>query len=93
MSRDRELIEALIGPSTLRILKLFINNEDQKYYLREISKLSKVPPATTYRILHDLVDKHIIAIESIKKLKLYYLDYENSGFLLNLYQDLKYTFF
>ena len=89
MSRDREILEALISPSTLRILKLFINNEDQKYYLREISKLSGVPPATTHRILHELVETHIINIEPIKKFKLYSLDYENSGFLLDLLQDRK----
>lgn len=89
MSRDRDILEGLVNPSTLKILKLFINNEDQQYYLREIAKLSKVPPATTYRVLHDLVSLHIIKMEPIKKFKLYSLDYENSGFLLDILQDRK----
>ena len=38
MSSNRELLEALVNPSMLKIIKLFVNNEDQKYYLREIAK-------------------------------------------------------
>lgn len=89
MSRNREILESLISPPILKILRLFINNEDQKYYLREIAKLTKVPPATTHRILHQLVESHIVLLEPIKKFKLYSLDSNNSGFLLDLLQDRK----
>ncbi|MGM5480127.1 MAG: winged helix-turn-helix domain-containing protein [Nanobdellota archaeon] len=89
MSKNKEVLESLISPSTLKILKLFINNDDTKYYLREISKLSKVPPATTYRVLQQLVENDLLIIDQIKRMKLYYLNTENTQFLLELLQDRK----
>ena len=85
----REVLETLISPSLLKVLKLFINHEDQKYYLREVSKLTKTPPATTYRILNRLVDSDILTIHRLKKFKLYYLDVESNRFLVDLLQDRK----
>lgn len=89
MTQNREILESLISPSTLKILKLFLNNEDQKYYLREIAKLTKIPPATVFRIVGQLVDKHILVIEKIKRFKLYYYNIDEAGFLADLLQDRK----
>ena len=89
MSDDRQVLEALISPSTLKILKLFINNEDQKYYLREIAKLARVPPASTYRIVKDLVEMGLLEVQAIKKFKLYYYNIEKGSFLTNVLQDRK----
>ncbi len=89
MSSDRDIIEKLVSPSTLKILKLFVNHDDQRYYLREIAKLTKVPPASTYRILNQLVDITILKVEQIKRFKLYALNTEKSFFLVDLLQDRK----
>ena len=89
MSLNREILESLISPSTLRILKLFLNNEDQEYYLREISKLTRIPPATVFRIVAQLVDKRILLVHQIKRFKLYHYNIEDAGFLADLLQDRK----
>jgi predicted transcriptional regulator with HTH domain len=89
MSNDREVLEGLLAPSTLKILKLFINNEDQRYYLREIAKLTKVPPASTYRIIQDLVKLELLEVEHIKKFKLYRFNASHGSFLTNVLQDRK----
>lgn len=89
MVNDREVLEGLLPSSTLKILRLFINNEEQRYYLREIAKLTKVPPASTYRIIQQLVDQHILIIEYIKKFKLYTFNPETPRFLVNILQDRK----
>ena len=89
MGSDRDVLEALLPSSTLKILKLFINNEDQTYYLREISKLTKVPPASTFRIIQKLVEHKILLIDYIKKFKLYRFNPENARFLVNVLQDRK----
>lgn len=89
MVQNRELLEALISPSTLKILKLFINNEDQQYYLREIAKVTRIPPATTYRVLQHLTDIGLVDVSVIKRFKLYSLNIDNSRFLVDILQDRK----
>ena len=89
MGVKREVLESLIAPSLLKIMKLFINNEDQTYYLREVSKLTRIPAASTYRILNKLVEEDIIKVNHIKKFKLYSFNRESSRFLLDLFQDRK----
>jgi len=85
----REILEALIAPSLLKLMKFFINHDDQKYYLREIAKQTRLPPATVHRLLNRLVDDDIIEIEHVKKFKLYYFNIEANRFLLDLFQDRK----
>lgn len=85
----REVMEALIAPSLLKLLKFFINNEGQKYYLREISKQTRIAPATVHRLLKQLVYDDIIEMEKVKKFKLYYFNTEKNRFLLDIFQDRK----
>lgn len=89
MPVKQEILEALIPSSTLKVLKVFINNEDQKFYLREIAKQAKVPPATTYRILQKLVDDDIVLVEKMKTFKLYIFNTKSNRFLLDIFQDRK----
>ncbi len=89
MSVDREILEKLLSPSLVKILKLFINHEDQSYYLREIAKITKVPPASTYRILKQLVDISILKLQQIKRFKLYALNTEKRFFLVDILEDRK----
>lgn len=89
MASNREILEGLLPPSTLKILKLLINNEDQKYYLRELARQARVPPATTYRIVQNLVAHDIILVEQIKRFKLYTFNSEKANFLIDILQDRK----
>lgn len=89
MVTPREVLEGLLEPSTFRILQLFVNNDDQRYYLREIAKLTKVPPASTYRVINHLVDIGILGVEHIKRFKLYYINIEQSQFLMDILQTRK----
>ena len=89
MAVKREVLETLISPSLLKVLKVFINHEDQTFYLREIAKLSRVPPASVYRIMQQLVESDIVLVEQVKKFKLYTFNTEHNRFLLDIFQDRK----
>jgi hypothetical protein len=67
------LLENLFDNKILNVLKLFVNNEDKKYYLREVSRLTNTSAASTYRILNKLVDLQVLKLIKIKKTKLYTL--------------------
>ncbi|MBD3203030.1 helix-turn-helix domain-containing protein [Candidatus Woesearchaeota archaeon] len=69
-----KLMEKLFDTKIIKILKLFINNESEKYYLREIAKLTETSPASTYRILNKLVELKIISLHKNKTSKLYTLE-------------------
>lgn len=89
MKPEQLVLESLISPSTLKILKFFINNDDQSYYLREVAKQTHVPAASTYRILNDLTDSNVLVVEQIKRMKLYSLNMDRAKFLVDLLQDRK----
>jgi len=43
-----------------KIMKLFFNNPNKEFYLREISRLTKVSPSGSFRILNKLEGKNLI---------------------------------
>lgn len=43
-----------------KIMKLFFNNPNKEFYLREISRLTKIPPSGTFRILNKLEKENLI---------------------------------
>ena len=67
------VIEKLIDPKTLRILRLFIQDSGSQFYLREISKESKVPVATCFRIIRKLIKLQLVDLVRIKRFKFYQL--------------------
>jgi hypothetical protein len=69
-----DILQALFDNKVMAILKLFIKEEGKQFYLREIAKLTKVSPATTYRILNKLVLLQILKVTEIKTAKLYNLE-------------------
>ncbi len=82
---DVDILEELFDRKILSVLKLFINRQDMKFYLREISKETKIPPATVYRILNKLVALEILTREETKNSKLYVLsDSRKAAFLREL---------
>lgn len=64
-------LKGLIDDKIIRIVEAFIKNKDKPMYLREIAKISKVPPATTMRILKKISDEKIIEEIKISKFKFY----------------------
>ena len=70
--QHQELLEKLFDKRIIAILNVLINdNSEEGLYLREISKLSKVSAATTYRILQKLKALQVIREIRIKKSKFY----------------------
>ena len=67
------VLESLFDPKVLVVIKFFIKNESQEFYLREVSKLTKVPVASTFRILNRLVSLDILRLKVMKTAKLYSL--------------------
>jgi DNA-binding Lrp family transcriptional regulator len=65
------ILEEMFDKKTLAVLRLFSQNGEKQYYLREISKTTRVPIATVFRIVRRLVDLSVIQEIKIKKFKLY----------------------
>jgi DNA-binding transcriptional ArsR family regulator len=68
-----DILEQLFDTKILRILRLFIENEDSYFYLREVAVKAKVSPATTYRTISKLIRLEVIALDEVKTLKQYRL--------------------
>jgi len=66
-----EILEDLFDSKILKILKHFMKNPDKEFYLRELSRITRVSPASTYRILNRLVKLDILLVKEIKTAKLY----------------------
>ncbi|MFC1800425.1 helix-turn-helix domain-containing protein [Nanoarchaeota archaeon] len=77
-----DILEQLFDGKILSILRVFYRDPGQQLYLREISKKTHVPVASTFRIIQKLVKLNIITQHVIKKFKLYNLgDNESTRFL------------
>ncbi len=85
----RAVLEGLIDPNLLKIMKIFINGDDQKYYLRELAKKARVSPATTYRVLQLLLKLELVVESKVKKFKFYSMHESNADFLVDILADRK----
>lgn len=85
----KDVLAGLIDENMLKLLKAFINNPGQEYYLRELAKRTRVPPASTYRILHQLKKLELITEHKMKRFKFYSLHDENAAFLADILADRK----
>ncbi|MFH1506393.1 MAG: hypothetical protein ABIE94_05405 [archaeon] len=66
-----QLLEHLLDRKLLATLRFFIANPEEEFYLREISTKTKVPVATTFRLINQLVKLEIIKLSQFKKTKFY----------------------
>lgn len=71
---DRKVLEGLLDIKIENILRLFFQNEDELFHINKISAESKVPLATSFRIVRKLVGLKIIKTVEIGKFKVYKLD-------------------
>lgn len=65
------LFEKLIEPKTLKLLRVFFDDEDKDFYLIELSKRSGTPPASTFRIINRILSLGIIELRMVNKFKFY----------------------
>jgi len=66
----KEVLSNLIDKKKAAILKLLINSTDE-LYLKEISEKARVPLASTFRILQELVSQEILERKEWKNSKTY----------------------
>jgi ACT domain-containing protein len=86
----KNILEEFFDRKELAILKLFLYDEVDKFYLKEISKKSRVPIATTFRILQKFKKIGVIEETLIKKTKLYSLSQnKNTKILSELFEEKK----
>jgi predicted transcriptional regulator len=87
---SQKIMESLFDKKMLTILKLFLKKKDQQFYLKEISKQTKVPLASTHRILNKLLELEIINRTKIKHLKIYTLaENEKTKYLESIFEEKK----
>ena len=69
MSILRELIDSKVA----KILDIFIVNKSKFFHLSMVSKSSKVPVSSTFRIINSLVNLGILEQMKVGKMKIYRL--------------------
>ena len=65
------LIRHLIDRKTLKILDLLLKNKEKYFHLSEISQSSKIPVASTFRIINRLASLGIVDVTMLGKMKIY----------------------
>jgi predicted transcriptional regulator len=70
-----EVLKNLFDEKILKIITLFIENPDKKYFLTDVSKSAKVNITTTFRILNKLAEKGFLKRKVMGKIRFYQLDY------------------
>ena len=85
----KKIVETLFDKKIIKILRLFINNLEKTYYLREISRITKVPPASTHRILQQLKELELVEETKNRYLKTYSGISQNLELFSSLLEDKK----
>jgi len=67
------LLSGLVDKKILSILNVFLENPDRFYHINKVAEESKVPLATTFRIMKTLLGEDIITVQTISKFKIYKL--------------------
>jgi len=67
------ILSGLLDNKLIKVISLFMKYPSKKFYLSEVSKLSGVNTATTFRILKKLVAEDLITMDVIGKVRVYQL--------------------
>lgn len=67
------VLSGLLDDKLIKVISLFMKYPGKKFYLSEVSKLSGVNTATTFRILKKLVAEELIIMDVIGKVRVYQL--------------------
>jgi len=65
------MIRQLIDKKTLKILDLLLLSREKYFHLSELSRLSKIPVSSTFRIINHLASVKIVEVMPIGKMKIY----------------------
>ena len=68
-----DVLAGLLDNKLIKIISLFMKHPSKKFYLSEISKLSGVNTATTFRIMKKLATQELINVDVIGKVRVYQL--------------------
>lgn len=68
---DFEENKPLLDSKLVKILDVFIKNKTKLFHLQKLSQESKVPIATTFRVISKLVSLGFVDVIVVGKLKLY----------------------
>lgn len=86
----KNILEEFFDRKELTILKLFLFDETDKFYLREVAKKTRIPVTTTFRTIRKLKEIGIIDETVIKKTKLYSIaQNKNTKLLSELFEERK----
>ncbi len=86
----KNILEEFFDRKELAILKLFLFDETDKFYLREVAKKTRIPVTTTLRTIRKFKEIGIIDETVIKKTKLYSLaQNKNTKRLSELFEERK----
>lgn len=83
-----QTLKHLFDEKKIAVLQVFIQRPQEEFALKEIVKKSKVPLATTHRIMKFLLESGFVSMTKIKHLTLYKLtDSEDTRFLSQLFYE------
>jgi DNA-binding IclR family transcriptional regulator len=68
-----DLLKGLVDEKTLKILDLFLKNPNEFFHINKVAQETKVPLATTFRIMMQLTQIEFIEYKQISKFKIYRL--------------------
>ena len=69
-----DILKDLFDEKIISVINLFLDNPDKRYCLTDISNITKVNIATTFRILNKLISKGFIRTIVIGKVRIYQLE-------------------
>jgi PAS domain S-box-containing protein len=80
-----DILKDLFDEKLIEIINIFLENPDKTFSLTDISNISKVNVATTFRIIRKLISKEFVIPVKIKKVSIYKLaDNEKTKYLSKL---------
>lgn len=69
-----KVLSSLFDEKKLNVLSVFLSDPKKEFYLQQVSDESKVPIATTYRIVNKLVSVEVLVCNKVSKFKVYHLN-------------------
>jgi len=67
------ILAGLLDDKLIKVISVFMKHPSKKFYLSEISKMSGVNTATTFRILKKLVGQELVHMDVLGKVRVYQL--------------------
>lgn len=65
------ILNNLLDEKIVKILLVLYKNKNQFFHITQLSEHSKVPTATTFRLLKQLVSSGVVSISNVGKFKIY----------------------